>query len=269
MKQGDKVIYIGGQDYAGKLMYNLSIGSEFTVKVLGDTPSLKDTVMFEELPGISFIQSMFKVKNNNMSKFKKGDRVEFVENYDYNVLKGTKGTVLYHSGESSDLVGVNLDSGSNTTCYPYRLKLIEDRKIIGYKTPIVLFNEDLPAGTVYEIFENNKLSVPKGSFKEGRGFYSLPNELVKSWEPVYEEVAKDVKLVLGSNKIRITIGKNKLQADGKDFNIVGITKLLECFETNITAVSGYPFSLEIRIGCSTFSKTDIQKIVDTYKELNK
>jgi hypothetical protein len=70
---------------------------------------------------------------------------------------------------------------------------MENRKIIGYKTPYDLFNGKVKKGDIATTWE-----VPFGggilyNFKvEGDNMYSppLPKEIVEQWEPVYEEEFK-------------------------------------------------------------------------------
>jgi hypothetical protein len=70
-----------------------------------------------------------------MSKqeFKVGDRVEFVEDYVGLAKEGEQGTVKHvdeewyteDSRHATQLVKVELDSGIRTTCFNFRLKIVE------------------------------------------------------------------------------------------------------------------------------------------------
>lgn len=62
--------------------------------------------------------------------------------------------------------------------------------IIGYKVPIDLFGGDIKEGEVYETHPSNKdLYIPleEPSNSKGRAYYSIPGEVVKTWEPVLRD----------------------------------------------------------------------------------
>lgn len=69
-------------------------------------------------------------------EFKKGDRVEFIEDYNSTVEEGEQGTVTAvetedyseDSRHATQLIYVELDSGTRTGCFNFRLKRIEQFK---------------------------------------------------------------------------------------------------------------------------------------------
>lgn len=145
------------------------------------------------------------------------------------------------------------------------------RKIIGYKTPYDLFQGEVKKGSIYKL---SKFPLSKNPYKvEGRGasITSLPKEIVESWEPVYEETTKT--LVLGNKGIKITISKNCIIAEDKQFFINDLQALLIPRISSITTVATQGWSVELlgatyKIGCSTFTLDEIKLIVGTYKQIN-
>gem|GEM_PF-2221894 len=62
----------------------------------------------------------------------------------------------------------------------------QEKKIIGYKAPKILFSGDIQVGDLYNV---SKVGT-NGCFPKEKGTnytYYLPKEIVETWEPVYEE----------------------------------------------------------------------------------
>lgn len=78
-------------------------------------------------------------------------------------------------------------------------------------------------------------------------------------------------LVLGDKGIKITIGKNSIEAENKVISIEAINALHN-YLTNSFDVPGLPWSCKftsnIKIGCSYFSEQDLSTIIKTYEEIN-
>lgn len=150
--------------------------------------------------------------------------------------------------------------------------MCDKRKIIGYKTPYDLFQGEIKKGTIYKLEDFPFSKNPYNTEGEGRGgVTSLPKEIVESWEPVYEETTKT--LVLGNKGIKITISKNCIIAEDKQFFINDLQALLIPRISSITTVATQGWSVELlgatyKIGCSTFTLDEIKLIVGTYKQIN-
>ena len=64
------------------------------------------------------------------------------------------------------------------------------KRILGYKCPIVLFDGDIKAGTLYMKYAiTPDLYVPVQTTCIGDTYF-LPKEIVETWEPVYENIDK-------------------------------------------------------------------------------
>jgi hypothetical protein len=65
---------------------------------------------------------------------------------------------------------------------------MNNRKIVGYKTPTDLWNGEIKKGSLYVLVKNFPTNY---AFKEDKDeAYHIPKEIVETWEPVYEEEYK-------------------------------------------------------------------------------
>jgi len=68
----------------------------------------------------------------------------------------------------------------------------QNKKIIGYKCPVDLFNGRVKAGMIFTSYNDIDLYASKGSDFQ-KGYFTLPKEIVETWEPVYEQTMKYAK----------------------------------------------------------------------------
>lgn len=75
-------------------------------------------------------------------------------------------------------------------------------------------------------------------------------------------------LILGDTKIEITISKNSIKADGKEWKIQTIKDFRNIMFPDRN-IKDYKIEFpSIKIGCCTFTLNEIQTIIDTYLDLN-
>lgn len=71
----------------------------------------------------------------------------------------------------------------------YILKQDDMSEIVGYKCPLMLFNGNIPKGTIYRPLASKKNTTYAATCYNGRiidsGKTNLPKEIVEQWEPVY------------------------------------------------------------------------------------
>jgi hypothetical protein len=156
----------------------------------------------------------------------------------------------------------------------YILKQNMKKEIIGYKSPMQIGPN--PKGTLYIKYSgNDDLYIPNNTIKNT---YSVPKEIVETWEPVYKE-DQTKTLVLGTSRIKVVISKGKIYV-GYTGNIIEFDSLKRLYDLmvgysdrklNIVGTStDYSVSFsKVKIGCSEFEVSEIKQIVDTYNELNK
>lgn len=157
------------------------------------------------------------------------------------------------------------------------------KEIIGYKSPMQIGPH--PKGTVYVKYIQSHLTyVPEGALTYS---YSVPKEIVETWEPVYKE-DQTKTLVLGTSRIKVVISKGKIDVDNG--NVIEFDSLKEVYDVmvgvsdfimgtglkdrrvNIIGTSTnylVSFPKGVKIGCSEFEVSEIKQIIDTYNELNK
>ena len=148
------------------------------------------------------------------------------------------------------------------------------KEIIGYKSPITM--GDHPKGTLYIKYSgNNDLYIPNNTIKNT---YSVPKEIVETWEPVYKE-DQTKTLVLGTGRIIVVISKGKIVVDNG--NVIEFDSLKRVYnlivgynDRNINIIGAstdysVSFPKGVKIGCSEFEVSEIKLIIDTYNELNK
>jgi hypothetical protein len=147
-------------------------------------------------------------------------------------------------------------------------------KIIGYKSPMKIGIH--AKGELYIKYGgNDNLYIPDSTKNDAdKVVYSVPKEIVETWEPVYKETSKT--LVLGTSRIKVVISKGKIDVDNE--NEIKFDSLNEVYRV----MSGYnlkivgrstdytvSFPKVVKIGCSEFELSEIKLIIDTYNELNK
>ena len=154
------------------------------------------------------------------------------------------------------------------------MKQAMKKEIIGYKSPIQIGSH--PKGTVYVKYIQSHLTyVPEGALTYS---YSVPKEIVETWEPVYKE-DQTKTLVLGTGKIKVVISKGKIDVDNG--NVIEFDSLKRVYDLmvggndrklNVVGIStdySVSFPKGVRIGCSEFEVSEIKQIIDAYNELNK
>lgn len=67
---------------------------------------------------------------------------------------------------------------------------VEERKIIGYKSPKDLFDQKVHKGELFLPVGKQKMFWRPENVNEQQTPYHLPKEIVEEWEPVYEELFK-------------------------------------------------------------------------------
>ena len=147
------------------------------------------------------------------------------------------------------------------------------KEIIGYKSPMQIGPK--PKGTVYVVY-NEARDLYNARFAMS-SMYTIPKEIVETWEPVYKE-DQTKTLVLGTGKIKVVISKAKIDVDNG--NVIEFDSLKRLYDLmvgysdrklNIVGTStDYSVSFsKVKIGCSEFEVSEIKQIIDTYNELNK
>jgi len=76
----------------------------------------------------------------------------------------------------------------------YVLKMENNKKIIGYKSPVDLFNKNYKAGTLFikDTGNFNFMYKPEGCVDNSK--WTLPKEIVETWQPIYEEEVKTINM---------------------------------------------------------------------------
>lgn len=98
-------------------------------------------------------------------------------NHCYSLHRGT-----YSSSSSATSLGMYFD------CIMVKFNQIDfmGKKIIGYKCPMNLFNDDIIKGTIYKINKNNPLFYTPVALSYISSA-DLPKEIVETWEAIYED----------------------------------------------------------------------------------
>lgn len=151
-----------------------------------------------------------------------------------------------------------------------------DKKIIGYKTPYDLWNGAIKTGDIYQANDADTAYYNK------RGLYSMPKEIVETWEPVYEE--KKIVKELQINGITFHISKEGIYciSEGKWLHIEDIRDVIREAPFGIRAGTkplntGFYFKEDTytvtpetyKIGCTSgFKREDIKKALNIYNDLN-
>lgn len=235
--------------------------------------------------------------------FKKGDGVIFdsveecqemaflLNKKGYSVFSGTlNGTMCsrltYVVGSNGQIQFSGTDGKIRNTIPKNKfLELItENKKIIGYKAPIDLFNGTYKAGTIFTTLETYGYYQPQGCW--GVTGSMVPKEIVETWEPVFEKetfkaaiigsknkkinVYKDgIIVILSHDDVTETTTIQMVKAILEDFTIrCGINNRVIGTKWKIEIASDVKF---IRIGCITennlFSINELTYIVSIYNSL--
>lgn len=168
----------------------------------------------------------------------------------------------------------------STTIQFSQIDFEENRKIIGYKAPKSMFNNEVLEGTLFTLVKN------VSGVKEGMWYsfglhattstYSrhLPKEIVEDWEPVYEEIIKSKEIQLGTPARKFTIFKDKVEVVDGDghkttYNNEDVQFILDRFA--VFSFKGLNSQVKsIQIGCSAgleVSKYTIEQILKIQQNL--
>lgn len=142
-----------------------------------------------------------------------------------------------------------------------------DKKIVGYKCPTDLFNGKVKKGTIYKEYKlgDNIYMCPEGKSSSE----SLAPEIVETWEAVFAgEEKKTIKV--GTKQLEVVVHKDgKCECDGKTFMISDIIRLNNEVKWSFASYLPWDTKVEqVKIGCNSLDKEDLQSIVDCYDSLN-
>lgn len=229
-------------------------------------------------------------KTENMQEYKVGDVViteGYTNDYDGKPLEITKidkislGTYCYFTpcesrGDSFAL------SDIKRLATPEEIKQynMKEKKILGYK-----FKEEykhLEAAACKIAFANTAYanettfaSVPgwndkNTNFGISSGSYiklKAAGVLDLWFEPVYK--SQETILKLGDKKIEIKIGQKSILADGKAISREHVSEIVSIMEGDLSINFLWPVQFPtVKIGCTTFTQDEVEKILFTYDELN-
>lgn len=129
---------------------------------------------------------------------------------------------------------------------------MEDKKIIGYKCPMDLFKGSLKIGDI-------AYTKDKGSYIYAVDGYSLPIEIVESWEPVYEPEEE----VINMGEFSITIKDGKASSGLEDITDV-LKRAVVHFEACNYVFGEY--TVNIDLDSLKFTKTGCKNTTTTYNQ---
>lgn len=135
---------------------------------------------------------------------------------------------------------------------------MENKKIIGYKTPFDLTGGSshiAEKGTIYvQFIKNNHLYIPEN---ETSTHLSVPKEIAEKWEPVYEEEKK-----------LPTINGHKGKVEG-DFIIYGsnCAKFHKDFFRHLNTINEYNATGNREIESITLGTTQVKITMDQVKQI--
>jgi len=123
-----------------------------------------------------------------------GDRVERINSEHQGMKVGDIGTIIaFHADGSLHLKEYGELNISHSEC---NFKVVM-KKIIGYKAPTDLFKGVVIKDTIYKDFGTSQVNQYSPENKL-QGCYSLPKEIVETWEPVYEETIREKIIYIGT-----------------------------------------------------------------------
>jgi hypothetical protein len=148
---------------------------------------------------------------------------------------------------------------------------IMEKNIIGYICPEPLFGGEIKQGEKYIVYKiNSELYIPEDyNHTNMSSYYSLPKEIVDKWEKIYKEDLC-VSISAGSPTQFIKIFKDKeIRFENKVFPkdvILQIVNDIKQPTPIINLIDKFDISYiiddySIRIGCTTFSKNEIEEIL--------
>ena len=117
---------------------------------------------------------------------------------------------------------------------------------------------------------NGNYSEIKISFPNGKvwGLNATKYELRKATEKEIE-TSHEVELLLGSNKIEIKISKARIEAEGFNINVNALSKLVNDMDgSNYYDLPWKTYTDKVKIGCSTFTRSELLQILQTYDRIN-
>lgn len=141
------------------------------------------------------------------------------------------------------------------------------KEIIGYKCPMDMFCGEVNKGEIFTVNRNPAFFSPNNlnGKTNKRDYYSIPKEVVETWEPVYKEV--DTEFNMG--EFKLVVSATAISHKGED-----ITRYCkEMYELNNLISVNLPKSYTTAIGNVSFSKTGcenskttLQQWVDVYEK---
>lgn len=154
---------------------------------------------------------------------------------------------------------------------PQREDKKEVRKIVSYK--LVKSEYQLAFSAIMKANAETRWEFSVGSECWKR---ASETKVLDLWfEPIYEEICE--RIVLGTGKITVKISSGKIEVEGD--NEISVRDLIiinnNISSINSTTLTGtkknykvvYPD--EVVIGCSTFTRLELTKIIDTYEKMSK
>lgn len=185
---------------------------------------------------------------------------------DKGVLHGSKG---WYVRKMRNTEGEFIESSEPLTTIQVKLSGITNnpKAIIGYKLSKRKYQK--AAEDIATVSLDNELGAAGYNFAKGSPVHTLIKEagVLDLWfEPVYQ--SHEMKLHLGTPSVSITIRKGSITAKKEAFDYNVILQIQEKMKMNIV-INDYNVTLpNVAIGCTTFTKDEIDNIVETYKKLN-
>jgi len=147
---------------------------------------------------------------------------------------------------------------------------MKEKKIIGYKAPYDLFQGNIKKGTIYTFLALEK-SVYKYSPKENK-YFSLPREIVETWEPVYESTEKE--LILKSGK-KLIIRQEGVDTGNRIIKIEELKEIVwagvpNANSNNNNKIAGFNYYIQEiswKIGCVDVLNSELKEIINIHKSL--
>jgi hypothetical protein len=143
------------------------------------------------------------------------------------------------------------------------------KKIIGYKVPYNMFRNNIQKDVVYVKSNNPDYYVPEGAFS----VYSLPKEIVESWEPVYEEECKSLYYIGCGKSLYFIKGFFGTDINKIDKPIVVLKNLIDYTKKfNFGSIPSFDATVDSLLidGFGTISKSSLldayKFYTETYKE---
>jgi hypothetical protein len=163
---------------------------------------------------------------------------------------------------------------------------MKNKKLIGYEVPINMFKNEIKKGDIYAIYKDNDLlctPLNYGKLEQDAAYYSIPKEIVETWNPVYEETLSSKVFTLAYKGFTLEIFKdgNIITEEG-NFNIQEIKDLHHCasgqeielkYVLNGAEKKWKVFFDTMSLGCTfpqiQVTKDELSEIIRIYNELQK